>query len=249
MLKIIIVDDEKKVAEALSQMLDQFCENVQLAAICNSVDSAIKAIREHQPDILFLDVEMGKEKGFDLFKHFPKPEFKVIFITAHQQYAIQAFRFAALDYLLKPVDPVLLAEVIEKAGDIIEREKTSTKIEALIHNMSVTSNESKKIVLRTNDKIHVIGVNDIMYCEAEGSYTNFYLNDKNKIMVSKNMGEYEEMLDKYGFFRVHQSYLLNLSYLKRYEKGDGGSVVLKNDHSLPVATRKKDRLLDLLSRF
>lgn len=246
MIKAIIIDDEDSVGEALVQLFSLKKIDIKVCQFCKSIDSAALAIRTHQPDILFLDVELGEENGFDIFKHFPSPSFKVIFLTGHQQYAVKAFRFATLDYILKPIDPDLLAESIKKAYQVIDKEKIALKIDSFLHNMSDFSKDSKKIILKTADAVHLIYLCDIMYCEADRSYTNFYLADKSRIMVSHNMGEYEELFSEHGFFRIHQSYLLNLNYFKRYEKSDGGKAILKDNTSLPVATRKKDQLLQLL---
>ncbi|MGZ3885041.1 MAG: LytR/AlgR family response regulator transcription factor, partial [Bacteroidia bacterium] len=179
--------------------------------------------------------------------HFPSPRFKVIFITAYQHYAVQAFRFAALDYILKPADPEVLSQALKKAVDNIDRERLSVKIDSFLNNMD--SKQSKKVVLKTADNIHVISLQEILYCEADRSYTIFYLADKSRIMVSNTLGQYEELFGDYGFLRIHQSYLLNVSYIRRYEKGDGGKIILSDNISLPVATRKKDQLLQLLSRL
>ena len=249
MLKLLIVDDEENVREALSRMLQLYSEDTQLTGAHGSISSAVKAIKENKPDILLLDIEIGKESGFDIFKHFPKPDFKIIFITAYQQYAVQAFRFAALDYLLKPVNPDQLIDALKKAFDAIDREKFSLKIDSFIHNVSAISNRSKKIVLKTADNMHVVNVNDIMYCESDRSYTTFFMADKSRIMVSQTLGDYEDMFDEYGFIRIHKSYLVNLQFIKRYEKGEGGKIILNDNSSIPVASRKKEQLLELLAKL
>ncbi len=249
MLKVILVDDEQNVREAVSRLLELYHPEVKVCASCNSISSAIAAIKEHKPDILLLDIEIGNENGFDIFKHFPKPNFRVIFITAYQHYALQAFRFAALDYLLKPIGPALLSEALTKAIDMFDKEKITVKLDSFIHNMSDLSKDAKKIVLKTSDNIHLVNLRDIIYCEADRSYTTFYLADKSRILVSTTMGDYEELFNDYGFFRIHQSFLLNLNYFKRYEKSDGGKAVLTDNTNLPVATRKKDQLLQRLTNL
>jgi two-component system LytT family response regulator len=248
MIKIVIVEDEENVRDSLKRMIELYSQDISVVAMCGNVKEGVKAINDYQPDLLLLDVELGKESSFDIFQYFPKPDFKMIFITAHERYAVQAFRFAALDYLLKPVDPVLLMEAIKRVSQIKEQEKFPIKINSFLHNASVDPAQ-KKIILKTIDNIHVVSLGDIMYCEADRSYTSFFLIDKSRIMVSRTMGEFEELFFDYGFFRIHQSYLLNLEFLKRYEKGDGGKAILKNGQSLPVATRKKDQLLELLNRL
>jgi two-component system LytT family response regulator len=249
MIKLIIADDEENVRQALHALVNRYCKEVQIVASTDSVSSTVKAINELQPDIVLLDIEMKEGTGFDVLKQFPVPKFKVIFVTAFQQYALQAFRFAALDYILKPIDPDVLADALRKAQDSIDREKIALKIDSFLHNMDNLSKGTKKIILKTADNIHVVNMQDIMYCEADRSYTNFYLADKSRIMVSNTLGDYEEMFSEYGFLRIHQSYLLNLSYIKRYEKGEGGKVILSDTIHLPVATRKKDHLMQLLSKL
>jgi two-component system, LytTR family, response regulator len=249
MLKVIIVDDEQNVSEAIEQMIKLYNIDAEVKAICFTIASVILSINEHQPDVVLLDVEIGKDNGFDIFKHFPRPNFKVIFISAYQQYAIQAFRFAALDYLQKPISPDLLQEALKKASDTIDKEKIGLKVDSFLHNMQHLSKDAKKIVLKTADNIYLVSLSDIMYCEADRSYTNFYLCDKSRIMVSHALGEYEDLFNEYDFLRIHQSYLLNLNYFKRYEKADGGKAVLKDNSSIPVATRKKEQLILRLSEL
>jgi two-component system LytT family response regulator len=249
MLKVLIADDEENVREALAQIITSYGSAIEIVAASDGVESTVKAIHQHKPDVILLDIQMKDGTGFDVLKHFPFPQFKIIFITAYQEYAVQAFRFSALDYLLKPVDPDLLIETLKKTADIIDREKISLKIDSFLYNMNSLSKGAKKVILKTSENIHVVNMQDIMYCEAERSYTNFYMNDATRILVSSTLGHYEEIFEGYGFLRIHQSYLLNINYIKRYRKGDGGNVILTNSTSLPVATRKKDQLLQLLAKL
>jgi two-component system LytT family response regulator len=248
MLKVILVDDEANVRKAIAQMLELYHPEVEIVASCPDLSTAIIAIKEKRPDVLLLDIEIGHENGFDIFKVFSKPAFKVIFVTAFQQYAIQAFRFAALDYLLKPIDPDMLSTALSKASGVIDHERLSLKIDSFMHNMSNDPHKSKRIVLKTTENVYVVDVNDIMYCEADGPYTKFYLADNNRILVSLNMGHYEDLFSPQHFFRIHQSYLLNLGYLARYDKADS-TAILKNGAGLPVASRKKDLFLQRLSQL
>lgn len=249
MLKLILIDDEERVRQAIAQLLELYHPECEIVASCSSLSSAIAIIRQNPPDAVLVDVEIGHENGFDIFKAFPKPAFKVIFITAYQQYAIQAFRFAALDYLLKPIQAELLAETLKRADDELQREKLNLRLDAFLHNISSPPKAGKKIVLKTTGSIHLVELKDIMYCEADRGYTNFYLADKSRIMVSTTLGEYEELFEACGYCRIHQSYLLNLTYFKRYDKADGGMAILKDNTSLPVATRKKEQLLQKLSEL
>jgi two-component system LytT family response regulator len=246
MAKVLIVDDEQHVIEALTNIIKTYTSDFEIAATCYSLQSAKENILKHQPDIVLLDVEIGNETGMDIAKYFPHPPFKLIFITAHQNYAVSAFRLSAVDYLLKPVDPDLLIEALEKAKNSIAAELISSKLDHLLHNTSLNNKKDKKVVLKTSDNMHVLSLADIVYCKAERNYTKFYLSDKNNILVSVALGEYEDIFNAFGFIRIHQSYLLNIDYIKRYEKTDGGSVILKDGSSLPVATRKKDSLITML---
>lgn len=246
MLKAIIVDDEEEVRNALQGLISFYHPEVKICALCGTVDEALTQIDEHDPGILFLDVEIGDELGFDILKKVQHSGFDVIFITAHHQYAVEAFRFSALDYLLKPVDPDLLAGAVRKASERADGNSLSLKINTFLHNMK-HAGESKKIVLKTVDTVYLVNLCDIMYCVADRSYTTFYMSDNTRITVSNTMGDYEELFKGHGFFRIHQSYLINLRYFRHYEKKDGGRAVMKNNEALPVATRKKDTLIQLLS--
>lgn len=249
MLKLIIADDVENVRQSLAKDIAIYCPNVKLVASVDGVNPAIKAIKEHKPDVVLLDVEMRDGTGFDVLKEFPSPSFKVIFITAYQHYSLEAFRFSALDYILKPVDPDLLKEAIEKATDIIDREKLTLKIESFMQNMQEENRDLKKIVLKTSESIHVTNLKDILYCEASSGYTTFYLNDSSRIVVTKPLTDYDDMLSDKNFIRIHQTYLINLHHIKRYEKGDGGFVILANNAKLPVSTRKKEYLMQVLSKL
>jgi two-component system, LytTR family, response regulator len=249
MLKLILIDDEERVRQSITQLLQLYHPEYEVVASCPSLSSAITAIRQQPPDVVLVDIEIGHENGFDLFTAFPKPSFKVIFITAYQQYAIQAFRFAALDYLLKPIQADLLADALKRAEDELQREKLNLRFDAFLHNINSPPKADKKIVLKTAESVHLVELKDIMYCEADRGYTNFYLADKSRIMVSTTLGEYEELFESCGYCRIHQSYLLNLSYFKRYDKADGGMAILKDNTKLPVATRKKELLLQKLSEL
>lgn len=249
MLKLLLVDDEENAREAIKHMVKHFTQGFELVAACSNLPAAIKAITECNPDIVLLDIEIGENNAFTIFEHFPKPAFKIIFISAYQNYAIQAFRFSAVDYLLKPIDPTLLSEALNKSREIIDQEHLSYKIDSLLHNLSGTTKKSKKVVLKTANNIHVVELEDVMYCEAKRGYTTFHFADQTTIVVSNTLGEYEELFEEFDFIRIHQSYLLNINYIKRFEKNDGGAVVLKNNNSLPVATRKKDHLLSVLKKL
>lgn len=248
MIKILIADDEVNVREALTTMVERYTSGFEVIGAVKNLSDASTAIATLRPDILLLDIELGKDNAFDIYKYFPEPFFKIIFVTSYQQYAVQAFRFAATDYLLKPVDPDLLIEALQRAGNAIDKNRLADKIDNLLHSLPQPASKPRKIVLKTSDNIHVVNPDDITYCEASRSYTIFHMVDNSKITVSVTLGEYEELLKTHDFLRIHHSYLLNINYMKRFSKADGGQIVLKDNTVLPVASRKKERVLEMLKQ-
>ena len=248
LLRTIIIDDEVLMRQTLEKLVHGHCPNVKLVAKAGSVKSGVEAIKRHHPDLVLLDIKMDDGTGFDLLKQLEPVDFKVIFITAYDEFAIKAIKFSALDYLLKPVDPEDLVKAINKAEKLIVKE-LNTQLNALEDNMRSGSAALKKIILKTFDNIYLVKMYDIIYCESYDNYTYFYTLDNSKILVSNTLKEYEEMLSEYGFFRVHKSYLINLAHIQRFEKAEGGNVVLSNEVTLPVASRKREQLLELLDKI
>ncbi len=246
MLKIVLIDDEERVRMAIGQLFELYHPECNVVASCSSLALGIEAIRQFSPQVVLIDIEIGQENGLEIFKVFPNPAFKVIFVTAYQHYAIQAFRLAALDYLLKPIQADVLAGALSRAERELQRDNMSVQLEVFIQSLQKPQKQAEKIVLKTTESIHLVELDSIMYCEADRAYTRFFLADKTRIMVSINLGEYEELFEPFGFCRIHQSYLVNLAYFKRYDKSDGGIAVLKDDSRLPVATRKKEYLMKRL---
>ncbi len=190
MLKVVIIDDELNAREVIAQTLLDSCKNVTIVGTADSVKSGIKAIELHDPDIVLLDVQMPDGTGFDLLSKISEINFKVIFITAHQEFAMQAFKFSALDYILKPVDAEELASAIKKAEETLEQKNISLNMNALHNNMHNPSKETKKLILKSSDHIHAINVKDIIRCESEGNYTRFILNDGRKLLATKILKEF-----------------------------------------------------------
>lgn len=244
-MKTVIVDDEAGARNTLKKMLAEVAPEIKVSAEANNVDAAYKEVMEIKPDLVFLDVEMGNEKSFQLLEKPDLPPFKVIFVTAHEKYSLQAIRFSALDYLLKPIDPDELKNAISKAISAIDKEDVSNRLNALLHNLYHIEKAQKKMVLKTFDQIHIIDVKDIVQCISDKNYTVFVMADGAKLMVSKNLGEYEEMLADYGFFRIHHSHLVNIDFIGRYDKKNGGVLMLKDNSSVPVSLRKKNILLKI----
>ena len=243
MLKSIIIDDELKSRESLRILIEDFCEGVAVSALCQNVAEGLAAIEKHRPDVIFLDIQMQRETGFDLLNKIKQINFEVIFTTAYSEYAIKAFKFSAIDYLLKPIDieelKAALLKVEKKIGGSI-----NGRLQQLMDNLKGGNTENFKLALPTSDGLIFIKVNDIVYCEASSNYTNIYMLDGKKHLVSRTLKEYEEMLTESNFFRIHHSYLINLNLVKKYVRGDGGYVIMNNDTSLDVSKRKKEAFLD-----
>jgi two-component system LytT family response regulator len=247
-LRTIIIDDEGHIRESLAEMLRTGCPGARLVAQAEGVKTGIEAIHRHHPDLVLLDIKMKDGTGFDLLEQLENIDFKIIFITAFDEYAIKAIKFSALDYILKPVDPEDLKNAVEKANELTQRE-LKTKLDSLSNNLKTNDQDKKKIILKTIDNIYLVGVRDIIHIEGDGRYSTIYLASGDRVMVSVNLKYYEELLDTCGFFRAHKSHLINLEHIYRFEKADGGYVVLSNNAKVPVASRKKDELIDLFEKL
>jgi two-component system LytT family response regulator len=248
MLRTIIIDDESHILQALEKLVKQYCPNAKIIAKADGVKTGIEAIKKYHPDLVLLDIQMEDGTGFDLLKQLEPVDFKVIFITAYDQYAIKAFKFSALDYLLKPVDADDLVSAVNKAEKLV-MEDLNTQLDTLVDNMQTDDRSKKKIILKTFDNIHLIKISDIIYCESDINYTSFHLQNGNEIIMSTTLKEYEDMLGEYGFFRIHRSYLINMIYIERFEKAEGGFIVLDNGNKLPVSSRRREQLLELFERI
>jgi two-component system LytT family response regulator len=247
MIRALLIDDEKKGIELVNDLLALCCPSVTVVATASSVESGYQAILQHRPDLVFLDIRMPDGTGFDLLGRFPSVDFRVVFVTAYDEYAIRAFQFSALDYLLKPVTADRLLDAVKKAEQSLSSDML-LKINTLLSNVAGTAREARKIVLKTAERIYVISVTDILRCESDGSYTHVYLHDGSRIIVSRLLKEFEEMLGGYGFFRPQQSHLINLDHLHYYEKSDS-MLIMKDKTAIPVASRRKDELLKLIGNL
>mgnify|MGYP006281519361 CR=1 FL=1 len=245
-MDIIVVDDEQNVRQTLIKILQQEAYDLNYIGQAGTVKEAVQLIHKHNPDILFLDVELTDGTGFDILAQFENPSFKVIFITAYQEYALRAFKFSALDYILKPFDPEDIDSAMAKVTKAFESENLQVKLKAFLSNIENISREVKKIVLNTSESIHLVSVQDIIRCQSDGNYTRFFLQDRKNLLVSKTLKQYDEMLTPYGFFRVHQSHLVNLNFLDFFNK-DNERLVLKDSSAIPVSTRRKDQLISILN--
>jgi two-component system LytT family response regulator len=246
MLRAIIIDDIDAIRQKNSALIAEYCPNVALIAEADSVESGVEAIRKFVPDLVFLDVELSDGTGFDLLQQLRPVNFKVIFVTAYQEFAVKAFRFSAIDFLLKPIDPEELVTAVKKAEETLNKELLELQFSTLFANIERPRNLTK-LVLRTAEKIYSVDVQDIIRCESERNYTTFYLNNGQKLLLSTTLKEYETLLLPMGFFRSHQSHLINLLYFDHYVKGDGNTIVMKDQSKVPLAIRKKDEFLQLLT--
>lgn len=249
MIQAIIIDDEPHCIEYLRRLLhDEFTGRIELTGIAQTVNEGIKQISFLQPDLVFLDVQIGEKTGFDMLRQINEKNFDVIFTTAYDKYAIQAIKFSAIDYLLKPIDKEELEIAIIKISGQISKKTTTEKIDTLLHNLERKDNAFKKIMVPTNSGFELLDVADIIRCESHINYTNIFLKNKKEILVAKTLKEFEEMLSEYHFFRIHNSHLVNLSSVKSYHKGKGGSVILSDGTELEVSTRRKDDFLRELAK-
>lgn len=247
-MKVLIIDNEEAIRNSNALMLKQYCNNITEIKTADGVIAGIEAIQRFEPDVVLLDVEMEDGSGFDLMQKIPDPQFKLIFITAHDKYAIDAFQFSAIDYLLKPVDPELLQKAINKASKQQLSSNLQQQVQVLLQQLNGMHLPDRKIVLKDIDNTYFIKIQDILYCEAEGTYTKFFIQNSGNILVSKNLKEYEAILEPMGFIRTHHSYLANPDKIVRYEKSDGGALILEGGYAIPISQRKKDAVMDILER-
>jgi len=242
MIKAVIVDDESKARNALKNLLNQYCPDILILGEGDCVKTGVQTINDLSPDVVFLDVQMPDGTGFDLLEQFSEIKFKIIFASAFDKFAIQAFKFSALDYLLKPVEPEKLIEACAKLKEDDKFAEINKKLEVLMSN----KNSFEKIALPTLDGIIFVKIKEILRCESDNNYTNIFLRDAKKIIVSKTLKEYDEMLTPFNFFRIHKSHLINLAFLARYKKGEGGYVEMEDGAELDVSRRRKEEFLNAL---
>lgn len=248
-LKVVIVEDEKKSRETLKAMLEEFCKDIKVLATAGSVAEAVKVLSVVSPDVVFLDIELQSGQGFDVLEQIKNPSFEVIFTTAFEKYAIKAIKFSSLDYLLKPIDLDELKQAVEKARNRVDTGIYREQIDTLMQNLSKESYRQEKICLATTIGMEFIAIEDIIVCKADGSYTSFLLKNKSTLMVSKHLKEYEMLLADHHFMRVHNSYLINLKEVKKYIKADGGYIIMSNDSHVSLSPRKKDDLIEAMKRL
>ena len=244
MIKAVIIEDEPVFAEMVKSFLSEFYPDIEIKGYAQSVEESIKLIASTQPDIAFCDIELKDGTTIDLLRKLNNINFQIIFITAHNQFAIQAFKFSAVDYLLKPIEEIEFRDAVDRAIERINQ-KQMQHIRLMLENLD-RNNENKRIVLRTLEQIHIVNIKDIVRCQADNTYTTFYLTNGENILVSKGLKEYEELLCENGFFKIHQSHIINLQFLRKIDKSSE-EVVLSDKTRLPLSQRRKQDLLQILS--
>jgi two-component system LytT family response regulator len=251
MISAVLIDDDDNLRNGMRTLLARYAPEIYIIGEADSVVSGTQLLLQQQPQVMFLDIHLGDGSGFDLLEEVNrkgKLNSQIVFITAHEQYAIKAFRFSALDFLLKPVDPDELEKVIGKIKNVLDKNDSVAHIDLLLENIRKKVDNFKRIALSNSDGIHLFEVSDIIRCESEDNYTKFYIKNNKPVLISKTLKEYEDLLTEHGFERIHQSHLINLSYLKSYIKKDGGYVIMADNSNLPISQRKKERLQELLSK-
>lgn len=247
MLQTILIDDEPAALTALEKKIELFCDGINIVASCNSAKDGLQAIGKHKPDLVFLDIEMPWMNGFELLGCLGDLiDFKIVFVTAYDQYAIQAFKVKAVDYLLKPVDKDDLIVCVDRI-------KTQLNIftQSSLEELLVEINKpqlSKRLMINSIDGIEILNMDEIIYCQAASNYTYVFTQDSRKLIVSKTLSEIEKSLDS-TFMRVHKSYTANLHFIQRYSNTDGGEIVFKTGQTLPVSRRKKEEVLEAIAKL
>lgn len=249
MLRAIIVEDEKHNRETLKNLLTEFCPGVQVQGMAGSVEEALPLIRSVQPDLVFLDIELQTGTGFDLLAQLQDLDFEVVFTTAFEQYAIKAIKFSSLDYLLKPIDLEELQAAVAKALKRKSGAEQKARLDILLSHLKPSLQPERRICLSTADGLEFITTSDILYCEANGSYTNFHLKNDRKIVVSKNLKEYESLFDENHFMRVHNRYLVNLREVRRYVKTEGGYILMNNDAQIGISPKNRAAFIEKMGQI
>jgi two-component system LytT family response regulator len=244
MIKAIIIDDIQQARVTLKKDLEVYAKDVEVIGEANGVVEGAKLLRAQQPDVLFLDIQMQDGSGFDLLDILKDIPFKIIFITASDAHAIKAFRYAAIDYLLKPVDPDELTAALAKFREqkLNENEKYKLLNDSLKNNQRV----HERLALHTQDKIFIVNISDIIRCESNVNYTEFYFTNAQKLLVTRTLKDFEDLLSDQGFYRVHQSHLVNTKYIKEFIKTDGGYLLMNDGGNVPVSSRKRPEVIKML---
>lgn len=250
MVDTIIIDDERHCIDHLSGLLSTYCGSmIRLAGSAGTVEDGWRTILELQPQLVFLDIQLKEETSFELLNRFPVIDFDIIFVTAYEKYAIRAFKFSAIDYLLKPVDPDDLRQAVSRLQQKRSKEEIAKRFETLSYNLRNAPALPRRISVPTMKGLEFLPVQDIIRCESHINYTSIFLMTGQKLTVARTLKEFEELLSEHNFFRVHNSHLINLAWIKSYNKGKGGSVSMTDNTEIEVSTRRKDELLKRMAEL
>ena len=244
MINCVIIDDEERARNGLSKMIATYCTGIKVVATAGTVKDGLATIKEHEPHLVFLDIDMPDGDGFELLSQVGEIDFDVIFATAYDQFAVKAFRFSAMDYLVKPIDLELLIEAVEKVKD--KTKSNNRKDQYSVLQDVVSQHKFTKIALPSNDGVLFVEIGNIIRMESDGNYTSVIMTNGDKHMVTKQLGEYEDILNENGFFRIHHSNLINLNRIKKYIRGRGGYVVMEDGSSVDVSARRRDEFLAMM---
>jgi two-component system LytT family response regulator len=248
MINAVIIDDERHSIEMLEWLIKTYCPQVQILATCNSGEEGLQALTTLNPDIVFLDIEMPKMNGFDVLDQIKTKNFEIVFITAYDKFAVRAFKYSAINYLLKPVDPDDLTQTIKR----VEDRKTKTEgaqVELLFQSLLKKNTQIDRVALSSNDGLVFVQTAEIMYCKAESNYTHVVLQSGKKILVAKTLKEIDDTLSGKDFFRIHASFLVNLNHISRFVKGDGGYIIMPDETQITISRSKRDEFFQLFAKF
>lgn len=250
MIRTILVDDEPRGLNTLKKLLQEYCSDIKIVAECADAESAKEKIELLEPRLVFLDISLPRKSSFDMLAELNKIDFEIIFVTAHNEYTLQAFHYSAIDYLMKPIDEDLLVDAVQRAVKRITSNSINNNVSALLYNLQKPyMPQDMKLCIASVKGFQVIELKDILYCEASGSYTNIYFADQRYVCSAKTILEYDNLLTDAGFIRIHKSFLINLIHIKEYIRGEGGAVLLSNGKEVEVSRRKKDVFLQKMKEF
>lgn len=246
-MQTLIIEDEDSSYDVLERLIQRCAPQLNVLGRAKSVEQALALIKEFTPELVFMDIDLPDGTGFDIIQKLKPVDFSIIFVTAYNQYAVQAFRFSATDFLLKPLNEDEFKEALEKVASSERQKNYNLRLDVLLANLQAQMIDGKKIILKTLEDIFIVSVKDIVSVQSDGAYSQFYLLSGKRITVSTNLKKYEEMLFDQGFFRSHQCHLVNLMHVERFHKLDGGMLIMKNGASVPVSSRRKEALLEVLN--
>ncbi|MBK9255549.1 MAG: response regulator transcription factor [Saprospiraceae bacterium] len=248
MIKTIIIEDEIASQELLSNIITDYCPDLRLKGVASGIEDGIELIKANNPDLVFLDIQIGNDTGFDLLDLIDEIDFKVIITTAHEEYALKAFKYEAIDYILKPYTPKDVVKSVQRIRELLSENSAFQQLEKVIKN-SLLHKETDKITIPTVDGLTVYKLENITRIEGNGAYCKLFSTDSKALLISKSLRQLEAMLPENQFYRIHDSHIINLLHVREFRKEDGGIIILENDEQVPVSRRKKQEFLERMMEF